>query len=358
MASLTIQNLDKHFGPVRAVDGVNLSVQDGEFVALLGPSGCGKTTTLRMIAGLEIPTGGAIRIGERDVTRMPPRDRDIAMVFQDYALYPHMTVFENVGYPLKVRGTAAPEMDSRVRSVAKNLQIDHLLDRRPAQLSGGQQQRVALARAVVHNAQVTLYDEPLSNLDTKLRLEARAFLKHLQREVGVTSVYVTHDQAEAMAMADHIVVMNQGRIMQVGTPLEIYREPANTFVASFIGSPPMNLLPCTLDVAARRAVFPSGDTISLEGVSHLPSGNHTQVTLGVRPEFVTLHETPTANTIPGRLYVTQMMGSETLVVLHVGENIVSVRLNTDEVPDLPPQLWLEFNPSRMFFYGPDGERLR
>ena len=358
MASLNLQNLDKHFGTVRAVDGVNLAIADQEFVALLGPSGCGKTTTLRMIAGLEQPTGGMIRIGERDVTTLPPRDRDIAMVFQDYALYPHMTVFENVGYPLKVRGTAAAEMQSRVQSVAKNLQIDQLLDRRPAQLSGGQQQRVALARAVVHNAQVTLYDEPLSNLDTKLRLEARAFLKHLQREVGVTSVYVTHDQAEAMAMADRIVVMNQGRIMQVGTPLEIYREPANTFVAAFIGSPPMNLLPCKLDLGARRAVFETGASISIADVTHLPQTTEQNVTLGIRPEYVTLHETETPNTVPARLYVTQMMGSETLVVLHVGEQIASVRLNTDEMLDLPAQVWLEFNPTRVFFYGPDGERLR
>jgi ABC-type sugar transport system ATPase subunit len=358
MASLNLQNIDKHFGTVRAVDGVNLSIADQEFVALLGPSGCGKTTTLRMIAGLEQPTGGTVHIGERDVTTLPPRDRDIAMVFQDYALYPHMTVFENVGYPLKVRGTAASEMQTRVRSVAKNLQIDQLLDRRPGQLSGGQQQRVALARAVVHNAQVTLYDEPLSNLDTKLRLEARAFLKHLQREVGVTSVYVTHDQAEAMAMADRIVVMNQGRIMQVGTPLEIYREPANTFVAAFIGSPPMNLLPCKLDLGARRAVFESGASISLAGVTHLPETTAKDVTLGVRPEYVTLHLEETPNTIPARLYVTQMLGSETLVVLYVGEQIVSVRLTTDEVPDLPSHVWLEFNPTRIFFYGADGERLK
>ena len=249
-------------------------------------------------------------------------------------------------------------MQTRVRSVAANLQIDQLLDRRPAQLSGGQQQRVALARAVVHNAQVTLYDEPLSNLDTKLRLEARAFLKHLQREVGVTSVYVTHDQAEAMAMADRIVVMNQGRIMQVGTPLDIYREPANTFVAAFIGSPPMNLLPCTLDLGARRAVFASGDSISIADVTHLPNTSETNVTLGIRPEYVTLHETATPNTLPARLYVTQMMGSETLVVLHVGDQLASVRLNTDEMLDLPAQVWLEFNPTRVFFYGPDGERLR
>jgi len=188
------------------------TIPDGEFVALLGPSGCGKTTTLRMICGLEAPTSGTIQIGERDVTNLPPRDRDVAMVFQNYALYPHMTIDENIGYPLRVRGVARDQREARVREVATNLQIGDLLARRPAQLSGGQQQRTALARAVVYSAKVFLFDEPLSNLDAKLRLEARAFLKHLQREVGVTGVYVTHDQSEAMALADRIVIMNAGTI--------------------------------------------------------------------------------------------------------------------------------------------------
>jgi len=358
MASIRLTNLRKAFGPVDAVAGISLDIADGEFVALLGPSGCGKTTTLRMICGLETPTSGSIHIGDRDVTAIPPRDRDVAMVFQDYALYPHMTIRENIGYPLKVRSVADGERNGRVQDVANSLQIGMLLDRRPGQLSGGQQQRTALARAVVHKAQVYLFDEPLSNLDAKLRHEARAFLKHLQREVGVTSVYVTHDQAEAMAMADRIVVMNQGRIMQIGTPLDIYREPANTFVAAFIGSPPMNLLPCKLDLGARRAVFESGASISLADATHLPKASEQDVTLGIRPEYVTLHETATENTIPAKLYVTQMMGSETLVVLHVGEQIASVRLNTDEMLDLPAQVWLEFNPTRIFFYGADGERLR
>src|SRR5688572_28342143 len=237
MASVKLSNLRKAFGEVQAVAGINLDIRDGEFVALLGPSGCGKTTTLRMISGLEIPTSGTIHIGARDVTHLPPRDRDVAMVFQDYALYPHMTIAENIGYPLKVRGTASAERTRRIREIATDLQIAELLERRPGQLSGGQQQRTALARAVIHRAQVFLFDEPLSNLDAKLRLEARAFLRHLQREVGVPGVYVTHDQSEAMVLADRIVIMNAGRIMQAGTPLDIYRHPANTFVASFIGHP-------------------------------------------------------------------------------------------------------------------------
>jgi len=251
MASLTLDRLGKTFGSVQAVQDVSLSIADGEFISLLGPSGCGKTTTLRMVAGLESGDSGLIRIGDRDVTELPPRDRDIAMVFQDYALYPHMTVMENVGYPLKVRGVRPHELEARVREVASRLQIDSLLERRPGQLSGGQQQRVALGRAVVHHAQITLYDEPLSNLDTQLRNEARIFLKHLQREVGLTSLYVTHDQAEAMALSDRIVVMDHGRVMQFGSPMDIYRRPANTFVASFIGSPPMNLLECTVDQATQ-----------------------------------------------------------------------------------------------------------
>ncbi|MBZ0297786.1 MAG: ABC transporter ATP-binding protein, partial [Anaerolineae bacterium] len=218
--ALTLDNIHKSFGSVKAVNGFNLDVADGEFIALLGPSGCGKTTTLRIIAGLETLDEGRVLIGGREVTELPPRERDIAMVFQDYALYPHMSIADNIGYPLKVRGVSKSDRNHRVTDVAGNLQIGNLLERRPGQLSGGQQQRVAVARAVVHHAQVFLFDEPLSNLDAKLRLEARAFLKHLQREVGVTSVYVTHDQAEAMALADRIVVMQSGEIMQVGSPLE------------------------------------------------------------------------------------------------------------------------------------------
>jgi multiple sugar transport system ATP-binding protein len=358
MASLTLEGINKQFGTVRAVDDVNLSIADGEFIAFLGPSGCGKTTTLRMIAGLELPDSGRIQIGGKEVTNLPARARDVAMVFQDYALYPHMSVLENVGYPLKVRGIPADTLRERVTQVADQLQIGTLLERRPGQLSGGQQQRVALARAVVHKAQVTLYDEPLSNLDTKLRLEARAFLKRLQQDVGVTSVYVTHDQAEAMALADRIVVMNLGRVMQVSTPMEVYRRPADVFVAAFIGSPPMNLLPCQIDAAARSVRFDTGDTLQF---ATLPAGFERaaqrggQLTLGIRPEHITLHTTPVAGALPGKLYVTQLLGSEALIMVSVGTHLVSVTVDVDALLPQSEQVWMQLNSERIFFYDAEGK---
>ncbi|MCC7451417.1 MAG: ABC transporter ATP-binding protein, partial [Anaerolineae bacterium] len=330
MASLTIQNLSKSFGLVHAVQDVNLDIKNGEFIALLGPSGCGKTTTLRMVAGLETGDSGTICIGEKDVSSLPPRDRDVAMVFQDYALYPHMNVMENVGYPLKVRGIPRTQLQDRVRKVAAQLQIDSLLDRRPGQLSGGQQQRVALARAVVHHAQVTLYDEPLSNLDAQLRNEARIFLKHLQQEVGITSLYVTHDQAEAMALSDRIVVMNQGKVMQVGSPMDVYRTPANTFVASFIGNPPMNLLKCQVDHAARALRFEGATALpygTLRGAAALERVH--EVTLGIRPEHITLRTEPKEGCLPAQPYIVQELGSEILAVFHVNQQLITVRHYSD-----------------------------
>jgi ABC-type sugar transport system ATPase subunit len=358
MASVKLSNLRKVFGAVEAVAGIDLDIPDGEFVALLGPSGCGKTTTLRMICGLEIPTKGSIHIGDRDVTYLPPRDRDVAMVFQDYALYPHMTIDDNIGYPLKVRGVAKSERDQRVQDVAANLQIGELLNRRPGQLSGGQQQRTALARAVIHNAQVFLFDEPLSNLDAKLRLDARAFIKHLQRQVGVTGIYVTHDQSEAMALADRVVIMNAGRIVQVGTPLEIYRRPATTFVASFIGNPPMNLLPCRIDTSA--AVVVVADELPIRVADFpLPTNQRAeQFTLGVRPEHIRIETAPTPEGLRGEVYVMQTLGSESLVVVRVGNQLVSVRLFGDDAPELPTQVWLVPDYKRAFFYHADGDLYR
>ena len=353
MASIRLTNLRKAFGPVEAVAGISLDIADGEFVALLGPSGCGKTTTLRMICGLETPTSGSIHIGDRDVTAIPPRDRDVAMVFQDYALYPHMTIRENIGYPLKVRSVADAERNGRVQDVANSLQIGTLLDRRPGQLSGGQQQRTALARAVVHKAQVFLFDEPLSNLDAKLRHEARAFLKHLQREVGVTGVYVTHDQSEALALADTIVIMNAGKIMQTGSPTDIYRKPANTFVAAFIGSPPMNLLPCHVDTAA-RTVSIEGHTMPLSAFTIPAALRGGEMTLGVRPEHIRIETSPVESGIPGKVYVVQPLGSESLIVVHVGAHLVSVRTFGDDVPVLPEDVWLVPDFSRSFFYDSEG----
>jgi multiple sugar transport system ATP-binding protein len=358
MASLTLQNVSKSFGAVHAVQSVDLSVKDGEFISLLGPSGCGKTTTLRMVAGLEINDTGTITIGSQEVTSLPPGERDIAMVFQDYALYPHMNVMDNVGYPLKVRGVKRPEFEKRVREVAQRLQIEALMERRPGQLSGGQQQRVALARAVVHPARITLYDEPLSNLDAQLRNEARVFLKHLQQEVGATSLYVTHDQAEAMALSDRIVVMNQGKVMQVGTPMEVYRTPANTFVASFIGNPPMNLIACQVDTGARALTFADSTTVPFTDIHGTASLKNAQkVTLGIRPEHVVIHHESGAGRLPARLFLVQRLGSETLAVFRAQEQLITVRLYTDEPPPMPENMWLEFQPQHVFLYDENGNLL-
>jgi len=242
MATVEIRELKKHFGSVQAVDGVDLSIREGEFFVILGPSGCGKTTLMRMIAGLETPTSGDVLIDNERINELPPRMREVAMVFQSYALYPHMTVFDNIAFPLKAKKMPKMEIREKVEWAANTLGIEGLMDRRPRQLSGGERQRVALCRAMVKEAKVLLLDEPLSNLDAKLRVAARSELEIFQRRLGITTIFVTHDQIEAMALGDRIVVMSAGKIMQVGTPQEIYHDPANLFVATFLGSPSINLL--------------------------------------------------------------------------------------------------------------------
>jgi ABC-type sugar transport system ATPase subunit len=361
MAQINLENLSKHFGTVKAVDQIDLNIKDGEFFALLGPSGCGKTTTLRMIAGLEIPTKGKIYIGEKDVTEQSPRERDVAMVFQDYALYPHMTILDNIGYPLKVHGVSKAELRERVTEAAKSLNIDHLLERRPGQLSGGQQQRAAVARSIVHHAQVFLFDEPLSNLDAKLRLDARGFLKHLQNELAITAVYVTHDQAEAMALANRMAIMDHGKVIQVGTPQEVYRRPKTVFVASFLGNPPMNLLPCKLDLSHKQVLI-NGSPLNLQDAPQWAevarqAQDGEDLILGIRPENITLHPEQVPMAFPGEMYVTQPLGAETLLVLQVGESIVSVRLFTDEPPHYKGRVWIQPDPRRFFLYHASGELL-
>jgi sn-glycerol 3-phosphate transport system ATP-binding protein len=255
MAGVTLQGVRKIYaGSVEAVKGVSLDIEDGSFCVLVGPSGCGKSTLLRMIAGLETISGGTVRIGDRVVNEIEPADRDIAMVFQNYALYPHMSVYNNMAYGLRNRGTPNDEIDKRVREAARILAIESFLDRRPRALSGGQRQRVAMGRAIVRKPQVFLFDEPLSNLDAKLRVQMRVEIKRLQRSLGVTSIYVTHDQVEAMTLSDKLVVMNAGRIEQVGVPSDVYRRPETRFVATFIGSPPMNILPGTVEGPGRVAI--------------------------------------------------------------------------------------------------------
>lgn len=356
---LALERLTKRFGAVTAVDRVTLTIGEGEFFALLGPSGCGKTTALRLIAGLEKPAEGRIHLCGRDITGLHPRERDVAMVFQDYALYPHMTFFDNIGYPLKVRRTPRKTLEARVREVADHLGIGHLLGRRPAQVSGGEQQRAAVARALVHKPKLFLFDEPLSNLDAKLRLEARAFLKHLQQEVGVTAIYVTHDQAEAMAMADRIAVMDKGKLIQAGTPLEVYRQPSTTMVAGFIGNPPMNLIPCVLERASESLLL-VGEGFRLDVgplqervPADVPTGE--ALVLGVRPEHVTLSDTDDPHSIQGQVYAVHPLGAETLVTLRLGGTIMSVRLFTDEPPSLPERVWVHLD--RLHLFRSSGDRI-
>ena len=311
MASVEIRDVRKSFGAVQIIKGVNISIDDGEFVILVGPSGCGKSTLLRMLAGLENITSGEIAIGGRVVNQVPPKERDIAMVFQNYALYPHMTVKDNMAFSLKLRNAPQAEIDSRVSKAAGILGLNNLLERFPRQLSGGQRQRVAMGRAIVRDPQVFLFDEPLSNLDAKLRVQMRSEIKELHQRLKTTTVYVTHDQIEAMTMADKIVVMHDGIVEQIGAPLELYDNPANIFVAGFIGSPAMNFLKGVVKGGA--FVADGGYSLPLPKLKTNVEGK--AVTLGLRPEHVRLDP----NGVPTEVVVVEPTGSETQVALHIGE---------------------------------------
>ena len=357
MADLEIRGLTKVFpGGARALDGLSLHIQDGEFFALLGPSGCGKTTLLRSIAGLETPDSGQILIGGRDVTRLPPGARDLAMVFQDYALYPHMTVADNIAYPLKVRGVGRKERHETAASVGRSLQIQGaLLDRRPGQLSGGQQQRVALARSVAYRPRVFLFDEPLSNLDARLRLEARTFLKQLQQELGVTTVYVTHDQAEALALADRMAVMDQGRIRQLDTPSNCFLRPANVFVAGFIGSTPMNLLPATVQA---DGIEVAGHSVPIPEAIRRQVRVGDAVILGARPEYVSVSPTALPDSLTGTVRVLENLGVDSLVTVEVGDLLVKATVPEERVPAVGDRVWLAPDLRRLLAYrGDDGEQV-
>ena len=311
MAGLVIENLQKRYGTLNVLHGVSVDIEDGEFVTLVGPSGCGKSTLLRMIAGLEDISGGQVRVGGRVLNDVPPKERDIAMVFQNYALYPHMTVHQNMAYSLKLRKVSTLEIATRVKDAAAILGLEKYLDRYPKQLSGGQRQRVAMGRSIVRDPQVFLFDEPLSNLDAKLRVAMRAEIKELHQRLKTTTVYVTHDQVEAMTMADKIVVMNDGVVEQIGAPLELYDRPRNLFVASFIGSPSMNFV---------RGSVKGGKLVSPEGFS-LPLPNFATrafegpAIYGVRPEHFRLTSREAEDVVAVEVVVVEPMGSETQVVV-------------------------------------------
>ena len=381
MARVRLKNLTKHFGDVVAVDDVTLDIADREFLTLLGPSGCGKTTLLNMIAGLESPTAGEVWFDDRNVTAVPPERRDIAMVFQTYALYPHMSVFDNVAFGLKMRGVPAEDRKRLVLAASKTMEIEHLLDRKPRALSGGQRQRVALARAIVRDPGVFLLDEPLSNLDAQLRVVMRTELKRLHADLEMTFVYVTHDQAESLILSDRIVVMKEGKIQQIGTPESIYDSPANTFVAGFVGSPPINLLNGVLEQTGggdRRVVgegFSCGVASSMIERMEPPEGR--EVFLGVRAEDIGIGEATAAGSTSetdremggqtgnqvqsvGRaeVVVREPMGSDLYLTVDVGGSNVKVRTRPENRLDRGDNVELYFDPVTIhLFDGESGESL-
>ncbi|AEC51635.1 maltose/maltodextrin transport ATP-binding protein [Pyrococcus sp. NA2] len=323
MVNIKLENIVKKFGNFTALDNINLEIKDGEFMALLGPSGSGKSTLLYTIAGIYRPTSGRIYFDERDVTELPPKDRNVGLVFQNWALYPHMTVYKNIAFPLELRKVPKEEIDRKVREVSKMLHIENLLERYPWQLSGGQQQRVAIARALVKEPEVLLLDEPLSNLDALLRLEVRAELKRLQKELGITTVYVTHDQAEALAMADRIAVIREGKILQVGTPDEVYYKPKYKFVGGFLGNPPMNFIEAKVE----------DGRLVITGESSLPIPAHYKeivertgvkdVIIGFRPHDAEVVK-GTSEGIIGEVYSFEPLGREQIVTISVNDSIVKV----------------------------------
>jgi multiple sugar transport system ATP-binding protein len=351
MSSVRYEAVEKRFGAFTALRSLDLDVPDHAFLALLGPSGCGKTTALRILAGLELPTCGRVLIGERNVTRLQPRDRDVAMVFQSYALYPHMTVAENIAYPLRIRKVDPAERARRVAAVAAALEVGHLLDRRPAQLSGGQRQRIALARAIVREPAAFLMDEPLSNLDARLRLTMRGEIKRLCQRLGTTTLYVTHDQAEALTMADLVAVMRDGELQQIASPNEIYDRPANRFVATFVGSPAMALLNLTVADGELRV---AGGPIAIDAPRRAACLAGGAVAMGIRPEDLHLGNPGRACSLVGEIYVVEPMGNETLVDVRVGDERLTVRAPRGFVAPTGSAVGVTFDPANASFFDASG----
>ncbi len=355
MARIVLEGVTKRFGRTTAVDAVDLEVEDGELVVLLGPSGCGKTTLLRCVAGLEYPDGGRVRIGDRDVTDLPPRQRDIAMVFQSYAVFPHLKVFDNIAFGLKMRKVDRSKIRDSVERAASLVELSDYLDRYPAQLSGGQRQRVAVARAIVMEPAVLLMDEPLSNLDALLRLTFRAELKKLVSELGTTAIYVTHDQVEALSLGDRIAVMNQGRIVQHDTPTLVYAEPASRFVGGFIGNPPMNFLAGRLGGNGRPELRIGEHAIELPaGTAPAASG---ETLVGIRAENIMPATEPSPGAVPARTQVVEPLGSHLLLTAAIGEQLLKVVAPVDFPAQPNRDLWLRLEPAKLRLFELDGDRL-
>ena len=358
MARVLLKNIVKKYGNVEAVKNLNLEIKDREFICLLGPSGCGKSSTLRMIAGLEEITSGELWIGDEYVNHLEPKDRDIAMVFENYALYPHKNVFENLAYPLRVRKISQGEIEKRVKKAAETLQISELLDRMPDQLSGGQKQRVSIGRAIVREPQAFLLDEPISHLDAKLRTHMRGELKHLQRVLNTTMIYVTHDQLEAISMADRIVIMNFGEIQQIGTPDEIFNHPQNIFVAGFVGDPPMNFIDGTVNSDGDDVVFMNqGFNVTLSDIQakkileQSATTTDNSCTLGIRPEDIIISSEKMENVhANGHVYVTTPVGKDMVIEVEIEKHRVKIITPVDYNVDMGQEVWLRFNIDRIHLF--------
>jgi len=353
MAKVHFRQVTKRYGDLEVIHGIDLDVADGEFIVIVGPSGCGKSTLLRMVAGLETITGGEISIGDRVVNALEPKDRDIAMVFQNYALYPHMSVYGNMAYGLKIRGMSKADIDTRVKRAAEILELGPLLERKPRQLSGGQRQRVAMGRAIVREPAVFLFDEPLSNLDAKLRVQMRFEIQKLHRRLGTTSLYVTHDQVEAMTLAQRMVVMNAGRAEQIGTPMEVYQNPATVFVAGFIGSPAMNFIDGRSMDDGRIQLDGSGVLI----VPKAPAAGK-KITIGIRPEHLTPSKPSEANLV-GSVEVIEALGADTLLHVAVAGRTIIARLPAGTPAEVGEPIALAADRDRIYMFDADtGARVR
>ncbi|MEA3485157.1 MAG: ABC transporter ATP-binding protein [Candidatus Aerophobetes bacterium] len=352
------KDLSKHFADIKAVDDLNLEINDGEFVALLGPSGCGKTTTLLMVAGIYKPTKGYVYFNERIVNNVLPKDRKIGMVFQSYALYPHMTVFDNIVFPLKLKRTPREEMKRRALKVVRLVQIEELLDRKPAQLSGGQQQRVALCRALIKEPEILLLDEPLSNLDARLRIAMRSELKRLQKDLGITTIFVTHDQIEAMTMADRVAVMKMGYLQQFSTPDDLYNYPKNLFVAGFIGSPPINFIDVSLERSNGKFIL-KNESLEIElsrGIGSKVESNFmgSEIVFGIRPEHMAINQEKKG--IEAEIYVIEPLGREILVTVKVGDLFLKVLTSPPFTTEIGNKAWLNFNLDKIMLFDKKTEK--
>ena len=354
---VSLENLTKRWGPAIGTEDINLDIKSGEFVAFLGPSGCGKTTTLLMVAGIYKPTEGLIKFDGRIVNRVQPKDRNIGMVFQSYALYPHMTVYENLVFPMKLNKTPADEMKKRAQRVAELMGIGHLMERKPSQLSGGQQQRVALGRALTKEPSLLLFDEPLSNLDARLRLSMRGEIKRLQLELGITSIYVTHDQIEAMTMADRVAVMQGGRVQAYCPPSELYDQPVNLFVASFVGNPPMNFMP--VEVSRENGSYQArgeGIDARVSPERGTAAAGRGKVVLGIRPEDISIAPTEHGEGFLGEVYVVEPMGRDDLVEISIGKEKVHALADREKNFNIGDRVRLKFDPEKVHFFDPETEK--